>query len=285
MLANIFQQGLRADYDEDYYHSLPFFSNSGMKEFSRSPAHFHQWLKTERKSTPAKKIGSVLHISYLEPALFYEKVFILPELAPDGKRWNRRKTDHKEAWQAIEANNLDKYLITEQEHGIIKAMIYALDQNETCKKLFKEGHPEITGLFLDPDFEFQCKIRLDFINLSSIILDVKTTDDASEAAFQRQAIRYKYHWQAWFYLRGMTTITGRPHKRFINVAVEKPQDQSKKSFVACYEMHPDILKVAEKECLPLLAKYAECSQKNQWPGYDDEIKWLAPPRWLKKERT
>ena len=99
--------------------------------------------------------------------------------------------------------------------------------------------------------------------------------DAGYDGFSRAIANFKYHWQALFYLNGMTAVTEKQHNKFIFIAVEKEPPYA----VAVYETTKDMLNTSQKHIAPILDVYAECLKTYVWPGYKDEIQQIQLPRW------
>ena len=147
--------------------------------------------------------------------------------------------------------------------------------NITAFDLLLEGKPEQSIFFNDPAHQFLCKVRPDWYTDEGEVVDIKTCLDAGYDGFSRTIANYKYHWQALFYLNGLTAVTERQHKKFIFIAIEKEPPYA----VAVYEATKDMLQTAEKQIAPILDMYAECLKNNVWPGYKDELLQIQLPRW------
>lgn len=120
-----------------------------------------------------------------------------------------------------------------------------------------------------------CKVRLDWYTGLKEVVDLKSCLDASYEAFSKAIANLKYHWQAWFYLKGITTVKEVEHTKFIFIAVEKDPPYG----VAVYEATEAMLKKAQTQIEPLLDVYAQCLKTDVWPGYRDELQQIDLPRW------
>ena len=68
----------------------------------------------------------------------------------------------------------------------------------------------------------QCKCRPDWISADGgILVDLKTTEDASPREFQRSIAKWRYHVQAGWYMAGIEAAYGTRPSGFIFIAVEK----------------------------------------------------------------
>ena len=118
-----------------------------------------------------------------------------------------------------------------------------------------------------------CKGRLDYV-VDDVIVDLKTTEDASPAAFARSIANYRYHVQAAHYL-ALASELGMDAKRFVFIAVEKEAPYA----IARYELDPADLMLAEADRQKHLTRLASCQAFDSWPSYGYEIKTLSLPKW------
>jgi hypothetical protein len=95
-----------------------------------------------------------------------------------------------------------------------------------------------------------------------MIIDLKTTTDSSQVAFPRAIRRFKYDWQAFFYLRGANSISHELYDKFIIIAVEKTPPYG----VMLFDLS-EALYWAEMRVMPLIEKFSLCLDMNRWPGY------------------
>ena len=104
----------------------------------------------------------------------------------------------------------------------------------------------------------------DFINEAhELIIDLKSTTDASYTAFGYSCIEYRYHVQQPFYLDGLAAV-GQRMKGFVFVAVEKQPPYA----VACYTIDPDSCRIGRDLIRRNLETYARCHDSDIWPGYE-----------------
>ena len=221
--------------DKIYHWGNPykdFLNNSGIKEFAKSPAH----LKASRaagegKKTPALLQGTVFH---------YESLGV-----PYGC------LDFKPDQIEIACSMADKL----EEHSI-------------ANNILKQADKEVSGFFKDPDFQFWCKIRLDLkLSELGVIADLKSTADASAFKFRKDSFWFRYHWQAFWYLRGANAIEPGKYHSFIIVAQEKKEPYG----IGVYKIGDELLSQAEKDIMPLLERYAKCVKSDTWEAYPEEI--------------
>jgi hypothetical protein len=82
------------------------------------------------------------------------------------------------------------------------------------------GRAEHVLIWKDPATGVECRARVDFLAGGElVVLDYKSTTDATPAAFSRQIARMGYHYQDEFYSRGVQAVFGKRPK-FIFMAQE-----------------------------------------------------------------
>jgi hypothetical protein len=130
-----------------------------------------------------------------------------------------------------------KTILNEQDHADAVACVRALN-----------NHPQFATIMAQPrrvemPFEFELfghpfKAKPDcIVDSMKLILDIKTTDDASPHRWQWSAVDYGYHRQAWIYQRALERATHDLY-RFIFAVVEKPKPSTRgiPPTVALYEL-------------------------------------------------
>lgn len=120
-----------------------------------------------------------------------------------------------------------------------------------------------------------CRAMLDVWCPSLLLaLDVKTCDDASDAAIERRFAN-GYATQFCWYKRGLERLTaehGRVRFGFLFVEAEPPFLDRFASATEGFRHG------AELEIRRALAVFSDCLSRNEWPGYEDAH--VSPPAWL-----
>ena len=112
-----------------------------------------------------------------------------------------------------------------------------------------------------------------------IIVDLKTTEDASPEAFAKSIARYGYHRQNSMYVDGVESSTGDFVKGFVFVVTEKTPPYC----TAVYQLDMQGVELGRDQYKRLLLDLADCKIKNAWPGYSNRIETISMPRWAMKE--
>lgn len=261
----------------DEYHNSPRIGNSMLSVAIKNPAKFDAYYVSKTCSPPVYEqyiVGTIAHGILLEEKS--DCTIIPPEvLTKDGKRYGK-------AWDAFEADNFGKQLVTTAQYGLGVAVAQAVYANGDAKRLLGlEGVREQAIFWNDDDTGLQLKCKPDsFAVLPSgeyIIIDFKTTVAADPEAFAASILRYGYHRQAAFYSLGVQALTGEwPSFAFIAAEKEPPYT------CAVYDLDEDFLSRGIAEVRAGLARLAQRLQDNDWqPEWAKGIKTLSAPRWAK----
>jgi hypothetical protein len=226
-------------------------------------------MNSQKDSTPtdAMIIGSYTHSLILEPDKMSDYV-----IAPEGMNFSK-----KEGIQ-FKADNSDKQIIKYADHLTAKIMRDIVWNNSMCKTILSGGVAESSIFWKDEDSGVDCRIRPDIINHDlQLIIDLKTTIDASPEVFTKQSWNMDYHLQASFYQKGVYSESGMWYD-WLFIAVEKDNP-----FLQPVLYKPDttLLKYADGVICEQLPKFAECQRLDRWDGYPESIQTLTIPAWVK----
>lgn len=256
---------------EAEYHALPYISKSGLDLIARSPAHYMANKNEKREPTPAMELGTAIHSAILEPRLFYDRYICRPE-GIDG-----RTSEGKVRLKDLMATG--KNLIPYQDFKMIEDIITSINSTDEAYKYLMNGKTEHSIFWIDEETGVQCKARPDYLTNSGIIVDVKTTENASFSAFQRSIAKYRYHVQAAFYMDGLAKALGKEQVGFVFIAVEKTPPYA----VAVYYLDEASIDVGRALYRRDINKYAECLKNNAWPAYPNELQVINIPHWAFNE--
>jgi len=104
---------------------------------------------------------------------------------------------------------------------------------------------------------------------SGIVLDLKTTIDASPKGFAKSVRQYGYLFQSAWYMTALRAMGERP-KQFVFLVVEKSEPYA----TACYALDNNDIEKEIPRVLESIKLYGECLRTDVWPGYTDDIKTL-----------
>lgn len=275
--------GLVHGLPNDVYHGGQGLSSSGLKDFRRTPWHFHAlhhlprpaWFDAsddDEETTGAMFAGTLGHCAVLEPAEFDQRYAVGPAVARYTKEWKdfvKRETTRQ--------------VISPKQYAIAQGQAAALRAIPTVAEILEGGESEVSVYWHDKPTGVLCRARPDCMNRTFgppgapaiMLLDVKTTTDASKAAVSQKIARYGYHHQAEWYSRGVAQATGLPVVGFVFAFVESAWP------FACsvFELDPEAYEVARRENRSALEQFARCEQTKTWPSFSSEVEYVSLPRW------
>jgi hypothetical protein len=256
----------------EYHKDTKRISKSGLDLIAKSP--YHYWYekinpnRIYRQQTDEMILGSALHTIVFEHHKFDLEYAIAPDV---NRRTNKGKQELSEFQQATG----NRTLLKPSEYETIVAMKKAIWENPAVQVLLSHGIAEHTLDWQEPMTGALCKIRPDWLSNTGFICDLKSTEDASEAAFARTVVNYRYDVQGGFYVDGVTAATGVVPKGFIFIVVEK-----KPPFMtALYCLSERDLDLGRQKYLKDLNTYQECLKTGIWQGYSQGVKELKLPDW------
>lgn len=246
------------------YHISPGISKSGLDKIAQSPMHYKEYIRAklagESEDSKALRVGSAVHSLILEP----EK--------EDFIRVKSRLT--KEGKAIIEANP-DKLILSDDEYLLVDAIADSVGCHPFASKILEADGETETSFYWQHELGMLCKCRPDYLRFDGLIVDIKTTEDASPEGFARSSEKYRYYVQTAFYRQGIEAVTGMKVEGFVFIAVEKSPPYA----VACYLADQDMIAAGDYEVNRCLNIYKNCLEKDEWPGYPQELIPLSRPRW------
>ena len=248
------------------YHAHPAISKSGLDRINQSPAHYRSWLTEPRKETPALTLGSAAHAFILEHETFFERYAV----APDGI--DRRTKDGKAAWAEFETQSAGKTVIKAEDLQQVERMAYSVWSHPSAHELLSEGVAEVSAFGNLWCVDVKC--RPDWLRNDDIVVDLKTTDDASPGAFPSSVAKWRYHVQSAWY-QDILSLVGIKVSAFVFVAVEKNPPFA----VGVYLLDDASIEAGREAYQRNLSTYKTCIETGQWPAYSPAIETIQLPRW------
>jgi len=277
---------------DDEYHALEAASNSGLRHIRRSPAHY-RWAKDNPNDpTPAMRDGTAIHMAILEPERFLRTYVAAPDNAPPrpSKRQLEAKNPSEATIQAIQYWDMfDKQygganVISREKLEQYQNAAQSVRSHRAIAGLLSHGASEQSIFARDPQTKVWCKCRPDWLTTKggyNVMLELKTTADAQDWAFQRTAYTLRYFEAAAFYMDVMEwSGVGRPDLYLIAVLEKDPPYA-----VRLFEIPEQDILIARDSYRVDLNRYAQCLEADIWPGYDQEISQLTHPAWASTPPT
>tara|TARA_R100000231_G_scaffold37929_1_gene33234 strand:+ start:1874 stop:2728 length:855 start_codon:yes stop_codon:yes gene_type:complete len=266
------------------YHALDYVSKSHLDLVDKSP--FHYWDRYINPDSvipePTKQmiIGSALHALVLEPDVFKTEFIVEAVNTPkrptatqrNAKKPSNQTLDAIAYWDEFDEKAKGKKLISIDDYErltIMKKRIF--DHPAASTILNMSGVVEQSYHWKDSQSGELCKSRPDFhTDDGTLIVDLKTTSDASELGFQKSVHNFRYHVQAGFYLRSIKEA-----QQFVFIAVESKPPY----LVAVYNASTDMINAGNRVADKNLATIAQCRKTGKWTGYSEEITTLDLPHY------
>jgi exodeoxyribonuclease VIII len=267
------ETGIYAGISNDAYHGGPGVSKSGLDLVARSPLHYwSRYLdpnREEREPTPAMRLGTAIHTAVLEPGEFAKRHHVAPAV-------DRRTKDGKATWEAAvdAAAAAGAELISNDDALTCMRIAEQVRQHPTARKVFATGQAEMSCYWTDAETGLLCKCRPDWLSMP-LVVDLKSTDDASAVGFQRSAWTYRYWVQAAWYMDGVEQATGQRPDAFVFAAFEKAAPYA----CAFYFADDAMIEMGRAEYRKQLRVLADCIQSDTWPGYTTDVMPLGLPAW------
>jgi exodeoxyribonuclease VIII len=252
----------------DYY-AIKALSHSMLSCLAQSPMECKMRYVDDPPTLPKKDsaafaMGHAVHCLALEPDEFEERFVSFPKV-------DRRTKEGKEFAARFEAENKGKIILDPQEFQDAMACVQALN-----------NHPEFATIMAQPRrvevehqfdlFGHRFKAKPDaIIDSMRLILDIKTTDDASPHRWQWSAVDYGYHRQAFIY-QGAIELSHankepvRESYRFIFAVVEKPKPSTRgiPPTVALYELDSETMRMGAQDTHRLVLDYERRTKESDW---------------------
>jgi hypothetical protein len=218
--------------------------------------------------------GRALHCLLLEGKEAFYQEFIVPD-----DLINLRTIEGKATVKALKAGGLT--VIMKEDFIVMQRMVRAVYSHPTAAKIIKDGIPEQSVFWTDPETSLPCKCRPDLIPAGDkgVIVDIKTARDAGYDAFTSAVNRFGYYRQGSFYLDGYNAASGKLADAFVFIVCEKEPPWR----VEVYALDNDYIEsIGRRENRRLMQIEKVCRDSGYWPHFvTTDIREIYPPGWLK----
>lgn len=255
----------------EQYHGGAGVSNSGLKLLGdKTPFHFWgRYLSPNRPKhvgTKPQMIGTAIHAAALEPAKFEEQYVVAPSAFKD-----RRAAGYK-AWSEQQT----RHILMPGEMANVRGMHSSLHQHKTAGALLRAaGQFEFSAYAEDPETGVLVRARYDLLLDSGWIVDLKKCQDASRAGAGKAIGNYGYFHQDALYRDVLTWASGEIPAGFAFIFVEEEWPHA----VGVYYLSLDEITRGRRLYRRNLNIYADCLQRNYWPGYSEDAEEIDLNSW------
>lgn len=270
---------------QDYHSEPDYISATSIKEAKRSLKQFH-WHRTGKMKREQKThfdFGNAFELALLDRINFDNQVAILQteywiQLAQDEKKAEgkdalkvpKSSARYKAEESKFFAANEGKYIIPdvgEQSFEYIEHMLESCYSDPVIQKLISGTQYQLSLFWEDEESGLKLKTRPDICKVKkNVIVNLKTTDDASPEKFSRDLSNYNYPLQACVEIQGCLKTGLMPDVDvYLWLVVEK-----KPPFNAViYEFTKNDIDICMGEYRYLINKIGDAYKQNKWPGYQD----------------
>lgn len=283
----VFTPGVRTDISHSDYLAIEALSASGIKRLLQSPLHYRYDRDNPSEPTAALAMGTALHMGILEPDRFDgDAIAVIPDDAPNRPSSRQIKAAKPgpatiaaiDWWERFDADAQGRTVLTESQSAIVRGMVGSVRRHPLYEDLFAgDGASEVTYQWHDARHgeAVPCKCRYDRLQRSGLIVDIKTTRDASPEAFARAVGSYGYHVQEAHYRTGFEHLHTHSPDGFLFVAVENEAPFG----CAIYTNLPNAVMFGLDQCERAMLLYAQARKTGYWRGYPETIAPVILPRW------
>lgn len=277
------KQGFYRESFIDYVNSKKYINRSFLHDMiTWSPGHA-KWKQDNPDDTASLRLGHAFHPGVLEPEKFEKEFVILPANCKSGTKNNPNKgmKANLTAFEAqCEANN--QLIISPKDFDNIREMRAVIQSDQEALDLLSDGEAEVSGYFIDQEYDIKCKVRIDWINKKNrILVDLKSCADARHFPFRKAAFDFGDDLQAFMYLLAVTEITGEPHNDFKFICVESKDYHG----LHIWEADQEMIDTGFKKYTKAMILYKQCLESGEWPGYDSTPMPLGSPSYAKERLT
>lgn len=267
-LSDLLKRRVIHDLPAAEYHASPALGSTTVRALLTStPAHALYKLQHGEQSE-AQALGTAVHCSVLTPQIYSAEIAIAPEC-------DRRTKDGKETYARFLDSVGSRTVISLKQQEIVDRVWGAINGCRTAKALLDRCQQRELSLFhLD---KCATKARLDAYS-RGIVIDVKTTRDASRAGFERSISQFGYGIQAAHYRRVIEGV-GLAFTDFIFIVVETEPPHG----AAVYAMEEEVMDLYDPQVEQALTDWTLCQETQTFPAYPDEIQKVSVPRWLRRQ--
>lgn len=265
---SVSEPGVYRGLDENEYHAhQASLSVSGAKVLLDCPAKFDYQRRHPKPSTAAMNLGSAAHKLVLGVGAEIVEV--------DADDWRTQAA--KEARAEAEADG--KLALLTKDHEMVQAMAARLRENKIADLVLGgEGEAEVS-LFSAHSSGVLRRGRIDWLPAPAdrmIVADYKTAASAEPGAFAKSIMNFRYYMQAAWYSDLIVDLGLASSVAFLFVAQEKDPPYE----VMICQLDADALAIGRHQNEMAIELFVECAERNEWPGYGDEVHKLILPFWF-----
>ena len=250
------------------YHGSGELSRSTAWSLLQScPAKVRYDMNNPKPSSPALVIGSGFHTATLEPEKLDDEFAVKPsEIDGQGPRTKH----YKEAFELMQKSEPDKQWLAPADYDLILEMAGSALDNPVLRHYMADIDKVVEGTGYFEMEGAKCKVRPDlYIPGAGVVIDLKSTQDASNRGFTKSVRQFGYLFQACWYMHALRLLGEKP-KQFVFIAVEKTAPYA----TAAYTIKESDINKQFSNMERACQLWATCQSSGIWPGYSDMVETL-----------
>ena len=242
--------------DKEYFGRKALSNSYLWRSINKTPAHAIAGFESA-----ATEIGRATHLAVLQPE-FAQKMLIQGPKDRRGKKWTEVK----------EALDEGQILLTEGDYNLVCDMRDAIWSNSFLAGVLthQNAHYERAAFWEYRGHQCKCKVDADH---PDVIIDLKTSTDASPRGFAKSVHSFGYHQQAASYRYGWNQAAGTQITVFLFLVIEK----TKPFAAAVYELDAATLAEGWASYNAAIDLEETCIATENYHGYPQERMLLGLP--------
>lgn len=250
----------REDASAEYHSSAPVSRTKlfrMMKNGQVCPKNYKYLLENPPDQTEALLFGRAFHKAVLEPDDFDKEFAVAPVC-------DRRTKQGKDIWNEFQESAKGKDVISDEMNKAILGMKESI-LSDTYARMLVSGEVERSYYWTDDLTGIECKCRPDVRferRNAAIIVDLKSTTNASTDYFSKECMKLGYDLQAAMYKQGVDDFYSKKHS-FVFIAVEKTPPYA----LNVLEADEFFIKKGQALYRELLGTLKYCMDTDDWYGY------------------
>lgn len=259
--------------DKEYF-ALDAINATLLKDIiKQSPVHAQARRDRDDKPNDAMILGTATHAAILDTN-WDDAIAIAPDV-------DRRTTKGKDEYAAFVDSIGDKTVISQKQADLAEGMSKTvLNHPEALALLDRCSLREVVHVW-ENGSGLDCKAKIDAMDNTGVIVDLKTTRDASPEAFAKQSSNFLYHMQlAWY---ATAAEWGWESANCYIIAVENIAPHA----VAVYKFDDDAIYSGMKLCTRAMKEWTkyklDIALKNEPFAYGEWTHKLSLPAWADRE--
>lgn len=201
---------------QDYHANRSHISATQIKIAKRSLKEFDWYRRGQMPEQTGShfSFGNAFELALLDQKGYLENVAVLPDqdfidlaLKENPKLERPRNSKvYQDGIKTFQKDAAGKYVINDkgkESFDVIEEMLSSCYQDKAIQALIKNTEYQLSLFWTDPTTGIKLKTRPDICKRKkNVIINVKTTEDGSPAAFSKDLVKYEYPLQAVIEARG-----------------------------------------------------------------------------------